>query len=267
MGVRQGFSGRRLASLVVVALAAAPRLAAAEPVTLRMEMFGPAGVPVLTLHTHLDETAGGYSVGVDYATTGMAKVFVDIHTRSEVQGRLTPTQETPVAFRADSTRNGAERHSRVDYRPDGMVIGGSTPPLPQPVAEGLTHGTVDNLTAYFRLERQLARTGSCAMRVPVFDGRHRYDLQFSDAGHRALTPSGGQNFQGDTIACRMTRIEREATSSEQNEGATGGTLWYARLVSGDELVPVRMQMDTQLGVVDAYLAELHGRGVNLKLMQ
>ncbi|MBV9824826.1 MAG: DUF3108 domain-containing protein [Alphaproteobacteria bacterium] len=267
MGVRQVVSGRRVASLIVVALAGAPQIAMAEPVSLRMEMFGPAGVPVLTLHTHLDETAGGYSVGVDYATTGMAKVFVDIHTRSEVQGRMTATQEQPVSFRADSTRNGTERHSRVDYRPDGTVIGGSTPPLPQPVAEGLTRGTVDNLTAYFRLERQLARTGSCAMRVAVFDGRHRYDLQFSDAGHRALTPSGGQNYQGDAIACRMVRVERESNNDEQNEGATGGTLWYARLVPGDELVPVRMQMDTQLGVVDAYLAEIRGRGVNLKLMQ
>ena len=32
-------------------------------------------------------------------------------------------------------------------------------------------------------------------------------------------------------------------------------------------VPVRMQMDTQLGVVDGYLAELHGEGVNLMLME
>jgi hypothetical protein len=38
-------------------------------------------------------------------------------------------------------------------------------------------------------------------------------------------------------------------------------------VPGDLLVPVRMQMDTQLGVVDGFLAELHGRGVNLTLMQ
>jgi len=30
---------------------------------------------------------------------------------------------------------------------------------------------------------------------------------------------------------------------------------------------VRMQLEAQIGTVDGYLAELHGRGVNLKLME
>jgi hypothetical protein len=172
-----------------------------------------------------------------------------------------------VSFHSESIRNGAGRRTRVDYRPDGTVDGGSTPPLPQPVAAGSLRGTVDNLTAYLQLERQLAKTGRCAMSVAVFDGRHRYDLQFTDAGKQTLTPTGGQNYKGDAIACHMRRIDRGIPNDEQNEGASSGTLWYAQLIPGDVLVPVRMQMDTQLGSVDGLLAELHGRGVDLNLMR
>ena len=62
--------------------------------------------------------------------------------------------------------------------------------------------------AGLRLERQLATKGTCAMTVPVFDGRHRYDLVFSDGGQQTLAPEGGQNFSGTATACNMTRYNR-----------------------------------------------------------
>jgi hypothetical protein len=38
-------------------------------------------------------------------------------------------------------------------------------------------------------------------------------------------------------------------------------------MGGDRLMPVRMEFDTAFGVVTGYLAELHGRGVDAKLMR
>jgi hypothetical protein len=58
-----------------------------------------------------------------------------------------------------------------------------------------------------------------------------------------------------------------SADSEQDEGAKQGTIWYAKLIPGDLMVPVRMELETQIGGVTAYLAELHGRGVDLKLME
>src|SRR5262249_41214826 len=145
----------------------------------------------------------------------------------------------------------------------------SNPPLSEAVPASATRGTVDNMTAYFLLERQLARTGSCALTVPVFDGVYRYDLFFTDGGRHTLKAAGGQSFDGGTIACRMRReILAPLSGSELNQGARAGTIWYARLIpSASVMVPVRMNMDTQIGSVDGYLAELHGRGVDLKLME
>ena len=46
------------------------------------------------------------------------------------------------------------------------------------------------------------------MTVPVFDGRHRYDLVFTDVGRQTLNPESGQNFEGVATACKMTRYNR-----------------------------------------------------------
>lgn len=258
-----------MAGLALLALGASiGALAADDRITTRFEVFGFAGIRVLTLHGMTQEYGDRYTITADYATKGIAAVFVDLTTHAQVQGRLAAESAQPESFRNDSRRNGVERHNRVDYHPDGGVDGKSTPALPDPVKPAAARGTVDNLTAYFRLERQLARTGSCALSVRVFDGRHGYDLAFTDAGKAALTPAGGQNFSGNAIACHMTRQNWPGfPDPERNEGARSGTIWYAKLLPGDVMVPVRMQMDTQLGVVEGYLAELHGRGVNLAVME
>jgi hypothetical protein len=239
-----------------------------QRVATRFEVFGFANIGVLTLHNQLEEKGERYTITTDYATKGIASVFVDLTTHAEAHGRLTASSAQPEWFRNDSRRNGAERHSRLDYRPDGAIDTAATPPPQTPVPESAIRGTVDNLTAYHRLERQLAHSGSCALTARVFDGRHAYDLVFEDAGREKLSPAGGQKFSGDAIACRMTRRYPPGISdAETDEGAKQGTIWYARLLPADFLVPVRMEMDTQLGVVEGYLAELHGQGVDLTLMQ
>ena len=252
--------------LLALGSAAAPA-AADEQIATSFAMFGFAGINVLTLRTLTEESAERYAITVDYRTHGMASLFVDLATHAQVQGRVVAGTADPEWFRDDTRRNGAERHNRVDYRPDGTVIGSSTAPLPKPVTPQAAQGTIDNLTAYFRLQRQLARTGSCRLSARVYDGRHGYDLSFSDAGHQALTPRGGQKFAGNAIACRMTRRDWPAfPDPEKDDETPRGTIWYARLIPGDILVPVRMRMDTPLGIVDGFLAQLSGRGVNLRLL-
>jgi hypothetical protein len=84
---------------------------------------------------------------------------------------------------------------------------------------------------------------------------------------KKLAPAGGQAFDGDAIGCRMTRHLRDSPDAEEVEGARQGIIWYAGLLPGDVLVPVRMTLETQIGSVDAFLAEVHGRGVDLLLMK
>lgn len=258
---------RLVGAALLLALAAVLAPASAgDRLSARVELYGPLGIHVLTLRTTLEQTEERYRADVDFATIGLAGILFEQKTRAVATGRLGRATAYPDTFSNDTVRNGINRRSRVNYLADGTVNSSSSPPTRTAVPPEMTRGTVDNLTAYLRLERQLAETGRCALTVAVFDGRHRYDLVFADAGKRELSPEGGQRFSGSAIACRMTRHNRFVDASEQEEGAGQGMFWYASLIPGEVPVPVRMRLETQLGTVDGYLAELSGRGVNLKLL-
>jgi len=104
----------------------------------------------------------------------------------------------------------------------------------------------------------------------VFDGRNRYNLRFTDAGSETLSPGGGQHFAGQTRVCNVAR--EDVPDFPVNSGATEGTyrtgkIWYAHVSGGgSQMVPVRMDFDTEFGRVHGYLAELRGRGVDMQFM-
>jgi hypothetical protein len=255
-------------AFVTLGVLAAPAQEA-DPVRLRIEVYGFFGFHVLTNRTSVAASGDRYSIATDIDTRGIAAVFIDLTSHSEVRGRLTHDAAHPDAYHGDVRRNGADRHYRIDYHPDGTVASEQTPPsaaLHSSAAVDQMRGTVDQLTAFFILERQLAQRSSCGLIVPVFDGLSRYNLRFTDAQAETLSPVGPQRFAGPTLACNINR--EDVVGFPANQDANGGTykqgkIWYARLAGGNQMVPVRMEFDTEYGRVEGYLAELRTAGVDL----
>jgi hypothetical protein len=253
-----------------VAHAAEANRVEANRVEARFEIFGFAGLHVLTNRTTVEETGDRYAIAMDLDTRGLASVFVDLTSRSRVHGRIAGDLPRPDGYRADVRRNGADRRYGVDYRGDGTAINVSAPPSaerPFLVAADQIRGTVDQLTAYFMLERQLANRGTCTLVVPVFDGSGLYNLRFTDVKRDTLAADRHQNFSGQALACGVVRQEIVKNQNQNEDTYTRGKIWYARLVAGDRMVPVRMEFDTAFGPVKGYLSELRGRGVDLRLMR
>src|SRR6516165_6527400 len=258
-------------AIVTSIVALASPAAAADPVELRIEVYGFAGFHVLTNRTRVAALGDRYTIATDLDTRGIASVFVDLNSHSEVRGRLIQNTARPEAYHGDVLRNGTDRHYRIDYRTDGTVASDQTPPsaaLHTSDAVEQMRGTVDQLTAFFILERQLAQRGSCRLVVPVFDGLSRYNLHFTDAPAETLSPDGPQRFAGPTLACNIAREDVAGFPADDANGGTyrRGKIWYARLTGGGQMVPVRMEFDTEYGIVEGYLAELRGRGVDLRFM-
>jgi hypothetical protein len=243
---------------------------AADPdrIEIRIEMFGTAGIHVATNRTIVEEAAERYAITTDVESRGIGAVFVNLTSHSEVRGRLANTSARPLAYLGEVHRNGVVSRNRVDYAADGTVTAESNPPVETrtPVTPPLMRGTVDQLTAFFMIERQLASRGSCALVVAVFDGRRRYDLHFTDVAPEASQATAVRNFTGTTQVCRMRRQAMAGfqDDSGRTEGAHEGTLWFARLVHGDMMIPVQMEFSTEFGTVSGQLAELSGRGVHLQ---
>jgi hypothetical protein len=241
----------------------------ADRVDARFEVFGIAGLHVLTTRTNVEEAADRYAIAADLDTRGLASVFVDLTSHSEVHGRLARDAPYPFDYHADMRRNGTDRHYGIDYRGDGAVTNVSAPPSPgRPlfvVAEQQIRGTVDQLTAYFIVERQLAQRGTCTMTVPVFDGSGLYNLRFTDLKEEMLSADGYQNFAGSSKVCEVVRQDLMVNPDRNEDTYRRGKIWYARVIAGDRMVPVRMEFETAFGSVTAYLAELSGPGVHLHL--
>ena len=264
----------RLASLAAIAVAllftpGASRAPAADTdrVDARFEVFGFAGFHVLTNRTTIQEIGDRYAITMDLDTRGLASVFVDLTSHSEVHGEFARGAARPEAYRADVRRNGVERHYALDYRRDGTVTNASAPAStgrPFLVAAEQIRGTVEQLTAYFILERQLARGGSCSLVVPVFDGAGFYNLRFSDLKRETLSADGYQKFAGPAQVCQVVREDIVINPDRSEDTYKRGRIWYAQ-VAGDRMMPVRMEYDTAFGVVKGYLAEVHGHGATLQL--
>jgi len=241
-----------------------------DRVDARFEIFGFAGLHVLTNRTSVEEAANRYTIAMDLDTRGLASVFVDLTSHSEAHGALAGETLRPEAYRAEVRRNSVDRHYGLDYRGDGTVINSSTPPSVENlllIAGQQMRGTVDQLTAYLLLERQLASRGTCALVVPVFDGSGLYNLRSTDVKRETLSADGYQAFAGPVQVCEVVREDIQVSRNQSEDTYRRGKIWYARLVGGDRMMPVRMEFDTEFGVVRGYLAELRGRGVDLHLMR
>lgn len=257
-------------ALLLLALAfsaASANAAEFDSIFLRFEVFGGPGLHFLTLRVTVNQSPERYSIATEAETRGLPDFFVDLRSRLEVRGRISAGALLPEAMRGETHRRGLDLYTRIDYGADGTVTAEATPPPTRPVTPvtpAQMRGTVDQLTGYLALARSLARRGSCALSLAVFDGRRRYDLSFADLASETL-PS----FAGATRVCRMTRrrIAGFPVDRGGNEATDQGKLWFAHLLPGDLMVPMRMEFDSEFGTFAADLAELRGRGVDLHLME
>jgi hypothetical protein len=272
---------RRWAFPFALALLASPA-GAADKIAMRVEVFGLGGMHVATDRTTIEQTGNNYAISGDLKTGGLAGIFQDFQSHATARGRLTATGAQPEAYNGEIRRDSGERHDKVDFRAGAVAAGSSTAPAKGPAkgpakssvsevsaapATGAApppRDAVDPLTAYFLVERRLGTGGDCTMSIPVFDGRHRYNLQFTDAGEQSLSASGGQHYSGPAKACKMSRENVAGYPTDKLEMPKRGTIWYARLAPGDLMLPVKLEMVTDIGSVTGHLAELHGRGADLK---
>jgi hypothetical protein len=263
-------SGARPKALLLFALATHGALAgAAEPdrTFLRFEVFGGPGLHFMTLTVTVDQSSEAYSIAAKAETRGLADLFLNLRSNLKARGRIAAGALLPQAMQAETHRRGLDLYTRIDYGADGTVTAEANPPVAQPIVPATPaqmRGTIDQLTAYFVLARNLARRGSCALSLAVFDGRRRYDLSFTDGAPEALP-----GIAGAVPVCRMSRRRIAGFPAERggNDTSDQGKLWFAQLLPGDLMLPVRLEFASEFGSFTADLAELRGRGIALRFTE
>src|SRR5271167_1293259 len=84
----------------------AAQAADADRIEMRIEMFVALGVHVATSRTTLEEATDRYAITTDVESRGLAAVFLNLASHSEVHGRLGMDTVRPEAYRGEVHRNG-----------------------------------------------------------------------------------------------------------------------------------------------------------------
>lgn len=173
---------------------------------------GPKDVWPANVRALYDVNFNGFSVGnfefqaqaeeQSYTLTGNASLSILLGaitwtgaTRSF--GLIVDQAPKPAAFTFDVRAGSRASTTKMGFS-DGVVtnVMHQPPPIPKadviPVREQHLQGVVDPLSAMMVLTRG-AGPGACDRRIPIFDGKERFDLVFSRKGEMRVTeqqPSG-----------------------------------------------------------------------------
>jgi hypothetical protein len=254
----------RLLALAAMLLLLATPLRAdplAGPIELQYDVYG-GGLRLLSVGLTLEQGAGRYRLTGSFRTRGLADLFLGMTTRVETEGVIVDGVPRPTRLVSNGTVRGRARHLSIEFHAQQEPLTEIDPPDPEkrtPIPPGQLLGAVDTLTGLLQLSRGLAAGGDCARRVPVFDGRRRFDLVLSDLGTGEMKRSGYSFYEGTARVCRV-RQERIGGfvlhDTDTKNRAEEGKAWIASVLPDTLPVPVRIEFDSGWGRSILHLVEI-----------
>jgi hypothetical protein len=238
--------------------------AAAETLGARYDIYA-GGLRALSIEARavLDERA--YEVEASLKTTGLIDWLLRFTQKLEGRGNLAAVTPSPLVYLSDGTFFGTRRVTRLDYRGDGRIEADLKPANEDddrtPVTEAMKQGTIDPMSVFVALNRAAAEGGNpCAGKVPVFDGRRRFDLAFEEDGVAGVQPSQYTVFSGPALRCKvqMERLAGFQRNPRFNSPQPRHHLLYvARFGERSLWLPVRLESESSFGNVVGHLVEVN----------
>lgn len=242
---------------VILAFVALP--AAAETISARFEIYM-GGFKSVSIDARAVVAERAYDVEASLKTTGMIDWILRFSQRTGGRGEIGETT-SPLLYRSDGTFLGTRRTTRLDYRTDGSIAANLHPSDEDddrtPVPEGMKRGTIDPMSVFIALNRAAAEGGSpCNGKVPVYDGRRRFNLVLEDDGVSAVEKSQYTVFSGPALRCKvqMERLAGFQRNPRFNaQPARISIVYVARFGEGAWWLPVRLESESSFGYVVGHL--------------
>ncbi len=226
------------------------------------------GIHTVDLKVDLALGADSYKVDLSSKVQGLVRFFLPWSLRVRSKGRVAGESLVPQSAHTESSWRGKRRWRTLEYK-DGRPVLVSVEPKRKtpPVPPDQLLGSVDVATAILTVARAVSSERSCAIRVPVYDGRRRFDAVIEAHGEDELPRSSRSAYSGKADVCDLAIEMLHGRRKKTDYGglASGDktmTFWFARLFDGVHPLPVRVQLDTDLGGVIGHLtsARMEGAG-------
>lgn len=235
--------------------------ASAETLGARYEIYT-GGFKALSIEARAVVSDHTYDVEAGLKTLGVIDWILRFTQKLEVRGRI-GAATTPLLYLTDGTFFGNRRSTRLDYREDGRIEAVLHPAQDDdrpPVPDDMKLGSIDPISAFIALNRAAAETGRpCNGKVPVFDGRRRFNLVLEEDGLGVVEPSHHTVFSGAAVRCKvqMERLAGFQPNPQFNTKAPRISILYvARFGDGALWLPVRLESDSSFGYVVGHLVEV-----------
>ena len=262
------------AGLLLAAGLAGTTAAAADPAPLDLSYeLTLGGLTVMSFDLDVRTSGQRYVMNFAGRTRGMLSLFGSGDIASSSEGRLRSDGATaPEVFVSRSDGSEGGRRSEIDYGADGPATW-TVEPKPGSDGEALTPippasipGTRDILASLYDFSVALAGGQGCRRDMRVFDGRRRFDLEFSDRGPELVEPEGAGFYAGPARHCHLDLVRIGGYPTDRSRFLSGdeAEFWLAPVLAGEPPVPVEIVFRGRFGMMHARLAvarhgaEFHG---------
>jgi len=196
----------------------------------------------------------GYGANARFTTAGLAALFSDADIEAGISGYADGALR-PWRYQHLNHSSGSGRIVGIDF-PQGVATADVVPPFGSmgepPASEGQRDGAVDPISALLRLGlMQSSDPGElCSGRIPVFDGKARYDLRLNVAGSNTIRTRA---YRGEAVRCHafyepIAGYDPEDLPSE-SDIAEPIVLWLAPFADGEIHLPVRIRTNSGFGAI------------------
>jgi hypothetical protein len=255
------------AIFAIAASAAVPAAAtSADRMNLVYQVYS-GGFHILNFELELALAPERYDVTTRMRSAGFVGWFMSWKQDAGSQGLFGQDGVSPIRHRSEGEFRGRRRSVEIDYDA-GKVNAVRLDPPPQDdegreeVSVERRREAMDPISAILSAIRRISAGQGCGGRLPVFDGRRRYDLVLTD---RASHPTGapqlagapGGRVQCDFVYDRIAGHERSQPSDPETKNKRriqSGRVFAER--NGTLIVPVRIEIDGDWGMTIAHLREV-----------
>lgn len=193
---------------------------------------------------------GNYLVRSNLGVAGMPARFYDAQWDMTSEGSLTDEKLKPARFAFRSDEKGRIKEREITYDASGVPTPVFDPPE-NDLIDVLPFERRNALDPISALLLPVANAGNpCNRRIPVFDGKRRYDLQLEYERDDQVT-TRNKGYSGDAVICSVRLTPRTGmrkgsftTMLQQRDNTR---IWLAALDGEDIYIPVRIQVRTPIG--------------------
>ncbi len=230
------------------------------------------GLHLVTAHIWFEEQGNVFHTIVRAQDLGLLARFLPWNTILESYGRIKGDHFEPKEFFTRDEWNHKPKITKLHFNAKGDITPEFIPPSGPENREEVTLeqriGSLDPVTALLQMLAHVAVDNSCAIPVPVFDGKRRFDIVGRDDGNDTLNEPDYEAYSGKARQCaadfKMISGEwkdaehaRFWKKTESEAGREPFHIWLASPAKGMPEIPVRMETGSIAGLVVIHLTSWH----------